>query len=329
MTTKISPDDLLEAIESLKPAQDRITHSWYIGRREHTLQQVLTRATTADDPAAKKATPVRAPKHRGRTILAGAVAVAMLGGGAAWAYTTYASWYTAGALGGLTCMTAWAEPGDAAHADQQYGGPPLTTDPVADCDSYAETTGKRRIADPVAVRWRDWLVVGPRAGRPADAVPVTPSEDARVFELERSFDDYVDGGLSRCLDETTGTRFAHAELDRLGLTGWTVTTREQDPRSGPCALLLVQKPGVVEVRTFFSPNPAPAASGLIPRLRTQIAERCLSLTEAEAVVKKALAADHHWATASRVDPSAACTRVDLTITGSLQVFLYGPETAKR
>ena len=146
MTTKISPDDLLEAIESLKPAQDRITHSWYIGRREHTLQQVLTRATTADDPAAKnakKAPPVRAPKRRGRAILAGAVAVAMLGGGAAWAYTTYASWYTAGALGGLTCMTAWAEPGDAAHADQQYGGPPLTTDPVADCDSYAETTGKR------------------------------------------------------------------------------------------------------------------------------------------------------------------------------------------
>ena len=107
------------------------------------------------------------------------------------------------------------------------------------------------------MRWHDWLVVGPRAGRPADAVPVTPSEDARVFELERSFDDYVDGGLSRCLDETTGTRFAHAELDRLGLTGWTVTTREQDHRSGPCALLLVQKPGVVEVRTFFSPNPAP------------------------------------------------------------------------
>lgn len=328
MTTKTSSNELLEALSSLKPEADEITNSWYIGRREQTLQRVLTRAAQAPEPAA---TTVLVPKwrHRRRAILAGAVVVAMLGGGAAWAYSKYAAWFTGGALDVFTCMTSWSAPGDAAHAAEQYGGVPLTTDPIADCDHYADLTGKPRIIDPVAVRWQDWQVVGPRAGMPVEAVPITQREDPRIFELENSFDDYVDGGLSTCLDETTGSQLAHSELDRLGLTGWRITTREQDPQAGPCALLLVLEPGVVEVRTFFSPNPVPESSGLIPLLRSEIAEQCLSLPEAEAIVTDALAAEHHWASSAQVDPEADCTRVDLTITGSLQVFLYGPELAKR
>lgn len=330
MTTKISPDDLLEALGSLKPEADDITNTWYIGRREHTLQQVLTRAAQEPQPATDAA-PVVAPKrrHRRRAILASVATVAMLGGGAAWAYSNYAAWYTSGPLDGYTCMTTWAAVGDPGHTAEQYGGPAMTTDPVADCDSYADVTGKPRIVDPVAVRWQDSLVVGPRAGLPADAVPIGTTEDSRVFELEKSLEDYVDGGLSQCFDETTGTAFAHSELDRLGLADWTVKTTEQDAGPGQCALLLVPDPGVIEVRANFYSSSEFDSSKLIPLLRSKIAEQCLSLPEAKAVVDDALADDHHWATSTQVDPAAACTRVDLNVGGSIQVFLYGPETAQR
>lgn len=333
MTTKLSPEHLLEAVGSLKPTDDDVINSWYVGRREQVLQRVLTgEPDDIDDSPAPSITPVVVPKwrHPRRMILTGVLAVAMVGGGAAWAYSTFAAWYTAGALNGVTCMTVWATPGDKQQASNQYGGPPLTTDPVADCNRYADLTGKSRIADPVAARWNDWLVVGPRASMPADAVPIPARPDeTRSFELERSLDDYVDGGLSRCLDETSARQFARAELDRLGLSGWTVSTREQKPRSGPCALLLVRRPGVLEIRTHFGTNPAPMSSHLIAVLRSRIAEQCLSLPEAEAVANEALASNHHWPTSTQLDPGSACTRVDLNIGGSLQIFLYGPEIARR
>ena len=164
---------------------------------------------------------------------------------------------------------------------------------------------------------------------PADAVPINRTEDARVFELERSLDDYVDGGLSQCFDQTTGAAFAHSELDRLGLTDWTVKTTEQAPGQGRCALLLVPNPGVVEVRASFYSNDDFASAELVPLLRSEITDQCLSLTEAKTVVDEALADEHHWATSTQVDPAADCTRVDLNVGGSIQVFLYGPETARR
>ncbi|MEA5055399.1 MAG: hypothetical protein VB093_18430, partial [Propionicimonas sp.] len=309
----------MDALSSLRPEADKIANAWYIGRREQTLQQVLTRAGQSIDRSGEPITSAT-PKwhHPRRTLLVGVLAIAALAIGAAGAFTRYAVWYTGGALTDLTCMTVWSPPGDPDHADQQYGGAPLTTDPVSDCNRYAELTGKPRVASPVAVRWNGALVVGPGDTRPDGAIPLTRAEDERVFELEKSLDDYVDGGLSQCLDESAATQFARAELKRLGLTGWTVTIREQDPLGGPCAGFLVAEPGAIEVRTFMTSIPFAAPSGLSRVLRSQIAEKCLSLSQAEAVVEKALGSDHHWATSSRVDAGAACTRVDLNIGGSRQ-----------
>lgn len=99
----------------------------------------------------------------------------------------------------------------------------------------------------------------------------------------------------------TATEFAHAELDRLGLADWTVTSRQQDPKRGPCAMVFVTEPGVVEVRTFFSADRAPGSSELIPLLRSQIADQCLALPEAEAAVKEILAGEHHSPTSIQID----------------------------
>ena len=107
-----------------------------------------------------------------------------------------------------------------------------------------------------------------------------------------------------------------------------MTTSEQADRSRSCAFLFVAEPGTVEVRTSFRAPSPDVSSGLIQLLRDKVAGPCLSLSEAETVVADAAPADP-VATATQVDPTAACTRVDLVIGGDLQVFLYGPETAKR
>lgn len=355
MTTKISSDDLLAALGSLKPETDDLASSWYIGRREHTLQQVLTRAADDTEPAVETTTTVLTPKwrHPRRTILAGVAAVAMLGGGTAWALSNYTIWYSGGGLTDLTCVTSWHAP-DVDRRDDQYGGPELSTDPIADCERYAELTGKPRIVDPIAVRWDGARVVGPREGRPADAVPIaewqppteSPSssttppapprdvvrDQAKEMELTSSLEDRVDGGNSRCWDADTGTAFAQAELDRLGLTGWEVTVEDQEILDGDCAFLFVpDPPGTIRVRTHSQDDPASTAStDLASELRREIADKCLSLDEAQQVVDRLLGEDeHHWPTAIQTDPDASCTRVDLVYGGSQQVYLYGPETAKR
>jgi len=53
MTTRLSPDDIQNAIEALKPDADTLGNAWYIGLRENTLQSVLARAKARHDPPGK------------------------------------------------------------------------------------------------------------------------------------------------------------------------------------------------------------------------------------------------------------------------------------
>ncbi len=340
MATKITQDELYGALESLRPDADQRTNAWYIGRRETTLRLVLARASKDGEVSR----PVRGNLRR--SMLVGALVVALLGGGTAWALSNYAVWYTGGTLDGITCMTTWHDPNTFAQRPDQYGGPVLTADPIADCNRYADLTGKARIEDPVAVRYRDAEVVGPRAGLPADAVsqaepgldpsassspsPTTGTRPtrsrARELELENSLEDRVDGGNSQCWDADSGSEFARSELDRLQLSGWKVRIREQKPRAGVCAFVFVQKAGVVEVRTFGQADPhTTVTTSLSTALRNGVTRKCLSLDEAERFVEGLLdESELHWPTASVVDRDAGCTRVDLVYGGSQQVFLYGP-----
>jgi hypothetical protein len=56
----------------------------------------------------------------------------------------------------------------------------------------------------------------------------------------------------------------------------------------------------------------------------------LALSDAEKVVAAALQGRlRYQATSAQLDPNAVCTRIDLNVAGSVQVFLYGPKTAHR
>lgn len=317
MTTTPSPDQILRDLEALRPDADQLKRAWDETGREQALQAVLTR--TAAQP--------RPSRRRVRRILLGGLAAAVCGGGVAWAaFSNFTAWYTGGALDALTCVTIWHVP-DGTQREDQYGGSQLTDDPIADCDTYAELTGKPRIVDPVATTYQNSLVVGPRQGMPADAVPIT--DLPKVRELERSLEDYVDGGLSRCFDTASGEQFVRAELARLGLTGLKIVTAEGDPPHGSCALLFVGAENEVHVRGHFTDDPDTDRE-LVNTLRKEVASQCLSLSEAKAAVDQALStAGQHEPTSVRLDPEARCTRIDLVMGGSLQVFLYGPETAHR
>lgn len=295
---------------------------------------ILMTPRHTDGTTDSETVPSRRRRSR-RALATGGLALALVGGGTAYAASTYAEWYQGGALDGLTCMTAWHDP-STGGSGQTYGGPTLSADPVADCAEYARLTGKPAITDPVAARWDGTLVVGPKAGRPAQAEPVTPlagaakiSAQARA-ELQTSLEDYIDGGLSRCHTLQSGKAFAESELKRLGLSGFRFVVGDQQPPEGKCAMIFDhESEPVIDVRGKMGADPADHAPALATQLREQVAQKCLSLPEAQKVTATLLeTAGHHWPTSTTVDTAASCTRVDLVIGGSTQVFLYGPEQAK-
>ncbi|VTR76131.1 hypothetical protein [Cellulomonas hominis] len=292
-------------------------------------------------PAAAAGTaPTRGPRRRWarRTVVAGGVVAALVGGGAA--YAGYQSWYAGdGGAEGVTCTLAYGELGTV--GPESSGGPVLTGDPVADCAHYQELVGLPPIPDPVAFRdaWHP-VVVAPADQVPPDAtlLPGSTPQDRAVRELEATFHDYVDGVSSTCATPDEAIAAAQAELDRLGLSTWRVELRAApEPPGGACAsvgpdpdahVLVVHPLGVDTLETLVSRGDmVPWVRDLRDALRAGVAEQCLGLADAEAVVDRALGSEHHWPTTVVEDPEATCTRVDLEVGGSVQVTLRGPEAA--
>ena len=283
----------------------------------------------------------------GRRGVTGAiVTVALLGGGAAFA--AHEQWYVGGgSADGITCLTHWAGPNDG-YADGT-GGPPLTADPVADCQQYQALSDRAPIDDPVAFRaGNPKIFVAPRDQVPADATllpAVTPRGEA-LFELDASSVDMIDGLGSRCLAGDEAKVFAQAELDRLGLTDWTVisgTAGPREPLSDPgepsspliCARVVVDRDRLAlavtpndtdDIETHNGHGTEPFVFDLRDSLRTGIADKCVNLAEAKAVATSALGDAHHWPLTAIEDPAASCTRVDMVVGGSIEITLRGPST---
>lgn len=294
--------------------------------------------------------PNSSKRRIGRRGATGAiVTIALLGGGAA--YAAHQQWYVGGSLAdGITCVTQWADPTE--HTLESTGGPALTGDPVADCQHYQTLSDRAPITDPVAFRLDDpRIYVAPRSQMPANATVVsaaTPRDDA-TSELEASAHDFVDGLGSRCLSGDEALKFAQSELDRLGLTDWTVANGPAGPRppvsdvSGrdpsdklPCArvsldrdhhAVLVAPNDSDDIDTLNGAGYAPFVYELRDALRTGITNKCVSLTDAKAVATSALGDAHHWPLTAIEDPKASCTRVDMVVGGSVQITLRGPATA--
>lgn len=287
----------------------------------------------------------KAARRGRRALAAGGLAVALIGGGAA--YATFEDWYgggggAGGGTGGVSCLGRWVDPltaDEGEFAQAATGGPPITGDPVADCQEYQQLTGRPAIPDAVAFTYNgEAIYVTPRSEVPAAGVALPPTSGGPAFELKNAFSDMVDGGNSRCFTADEATAFAKAEVARLGLTDWVIEPLATLPGStstGTCAWVGLD-PGrdrtvtVVatggSVNSVPSPDVDPSVFVMRDALREGIATKCLTLPQAQEVAKKVLGAEHHWPTGSAVDPGAKCATVDMVVGGSTQLFLRGPST---
>ncbi|MBD8079857.1 hypothetical protein [Cellulosimicrobium arenosum] len=304
----------------------------------------LRTAIPTDVPDSPAAGPITSPagprRHAGRVGRRGAVAIGLAavltGGGVAYA----AIHAFRGADGeGVSCVSAWDADDGGEHVDA--AGPWLTGDPYADCATLLAEQGLPPIDDPVAFAYDGQTFVAP-ADQVPDGVERLEGSSAvagAVVELQSSATDLVDGGRSGCRTLAEGVAWAEDEVDRLGLQDWTVTAPELSPGEGatadpglPCSYVEVHV-GDRTVVVTSSDDPAEALASpeidpVVAALRQQVADRCVTLDEARAVVDDVLTSiDDEFPTTSVTDESARCARVDLAVGGSVQATVYGPATA--
>lgn len=330
-------DDLMTALRAARPVDDA-TIAAVTDR--HALSALREGITMTDRTTSERATAPRRGRRLGRRgVAAGALGVALIGGGAA--YAAYQQWYVGGGGDGLTCMTRWKDPNGTTDRLDSTGGPPLTGDPVADCQRYQHLSGRPQIADPVAFTRNGYVYVVPRAEVPADGVPVarTESDTAKVMRLDAALEDWVDGGNSRCFTKDTAVPYMRSQIARIGLDGWTtkVMPDNRPYEDGPCGFFDTDpatRSALFFPDRFTDPNvrrSEQAIAGSVydvrDALRAGITSRCVSAKQAEAVVQRALGSEHHWPT-TVVPTKDSCATVDMVVGGSTQIWIYGPEVAK-
>jgi hypothetical protein len=330
--------ELMDALRATRRASDTEIAS---GVDRHALGALREGITMTDrNQISKVDAPRRGRRLGGRGMAAGALGIMLIGGGAA--YAAYTNWYVGGAADGLTCMTTWQDPLDNDGPQDSTGGPELTGDPVSDCQRYQQLSGKPQIADAAAFTRFGGLYVAPRGQVPADGqllVP-DPAERSATIRLEAALEDWVDGGNSKCFNAAEAVPYMQSEIKLLALDGWTtkVMPDNRPYEDGPCGFFDTDP--VTRTAMFF-PNrqvdpdlrkPDNDAAGFVydvrDALRAGITDKCVSTTEAEATVAKALGTQHHWPTTVVLDDQAKCSSVDLQVGGSTQIWIYGPKAVK-
>lgn len=328
-------DDILRELRAADPAR-RVD----LGRVDPRALDALRKEilVTSTEPDVGRGTVRRLSR---RAVTAGVAVVAVLGGGVAYAAVEQ-GWNIGGGGPGILCVTRWADP--TTEVLDGTGGSALSGDPVADCQEYQAQSGRPPIDDGVAFLYGSaQIYVAPRDQVPAGATVLTHSaQDEAEYELWESVYDLVDGLGASCLSGDDAVVAAQDELTRLGLTDWEVRTRQVPAggSTGPCASTLLGQdldlgpqtlivtPGAREERDSLNGNGVdPLVFELRDALRAGITDRCVDVTEAEAVVTAAGGGVHDWPTTVVVDEAAACTRVDLLPPGGgdAQVTLRGPE----
>lgn len=264
--------------------------------------------------------------RRLRRGLATSVVLLILGAGGTAAYA------------GLVARTTDAE----LNCDHRAEGMFITGDAINDCESILKAQGLPTIHDPVAVRDpAGHITVLPRSAVSGATTPPAPGpeQDPKAIELNASLGDLVDGLRSRCFDEAAATAFVKADLNRLGLTGWTLrvdhslTKADATSAHSPCTTATTKPIGKqVLVLPFRTPDPSTSNAAptgplndVIRTLRATIASHCLTLPEAESVARSAVRrAAVPVEIGSTSDPAAKCTRVDMVVGGGATIAMHGP-----
>ncbi|WP_256838106.1 hypothetical protein [Ornithinimicrobium faecis] len=295
------------------------------------LREEIIRAT----PRQQQTRPAR---RRVRVGLASVAALALVGSGVA--YATYERLYGGGGGdGSLTCSDGFLTIDSDRTALRVAGGPTITGDPITDCVTYREAAGYPTISDPIAVAYNGstWVVPRTAAEDPQwadDVQPFLPAQDPSALALADHINDYVDGGYSRCFDRSNAHAFFEETIADFGVDGWSfrMGSDNRPYEEGPCGFFMVfPTERVVEFLPDRGENPdltdsRNAEVGVLVRgLRSEIAQQCLTIEEAQATLATLMPDAHHWPTAAIPVPNQECTTVDLLVGGSLQVKLRGPE----
>lgn len=255
-----------------------------------------------------------------RRLLAPAVAVALAAGGAA-AYASLASHHDTQSI---ACVLP----------DNTSGIPQVTGDPVADCVAFWRRNGVNPPEGVAAYETGHGIVVAApdQAPRGASRLPAGVAQDPALIELAASLQDPVDGLYSTCRDAAAASTFVNSELQRLHITGWTITVDPaRPPRGDACAIALPDDATRTITLAGMTDVIAPAHTPIghfAELLRHDITDTCVSLDQAGRVVHAAARESGLGQDAVTIDAlddrSASCTRIDVVAVGQLAVTLHGP-----
>ncbi|HJQ84560.1 MAG TPA: hypothetical protein VKA21_10815 [Candidatus Binatia bacterium] len=211
--------------------------------------------------------------------------------------------------------------------------PASSGDPAADCAlQWQRDLGTTPPALAAYDNGHGGVTVIPRSDKPQAGWKPLPggTQDVALIQLQQSLDDYVDGLNSRCLDGAAATSLTQAKLARFGLTGWTVTVRNQ----GPCTNEDVVDPAsrtVTLISGAASTGPKTAFQKLADKLRP-LAKSCQSLPATVASVRAA-AGDLGLSESARTyqldavtDDSLRCASIYENVGGTIFLTVRGPRS---
>ncbi len=225
----------------------------------------------------------------------------------------------------------------------------VSGNPVADCaDAWTGIHGSEPVPPMVAYddgRGGVHVLLGSEAVPDGYiALPGGSYQDTTLIELKDALNDVATGLSARCVDEKTARDITRRELDRLGLTDWTIQV-DSASRGGSttCVEFLDLKRNQQQVQLMTGRNTtkgadpfAPFAAALHDRLKSECVglDRAAELTRSLAAAANIVVDGNHIPLTEEAgldihtieDSSSGCTRANVTVGGSVQVSLRGPTT---
>lgn len=226
----------------------------------------------------------------------------------------------------------------------------VTGNPVADCAAaWTEIHGSE--PPPPMVAYDDGrggvhVLLGSEAVPDGYvALPGGSYQDTSMIELKDALDDVATGLSFRCVDEKTARDITRRELDRLGLTDWTIQV-DRASRGGSTTCIdghyfePNQQLVVLIAGEAFSTGPDPYAA-FAAALHDRLKSECMGLDRAADLTRSLGAAANIVVDGRHIvlteeagvlnihtieDSSSGCTRANVTVGGAVDVSLRGPTT---
>jgi hypothetical protein len=308
----MSAPDSIELLSRIAPLSDEDAGDVFGTAGRDGLLDAITRLSPGRE---------RFALRRVRRPLLIAVAVVVLAGatGAAWAMTH-------GSAADTTSVDCVVQGVDSI-VDATSG------DPAADCASvWQSLVGSP--APPLSAydNGLGGVAVIPSSQTPPAGWTPLASQNVALIELQESLLDQINGLSSACFSSAEATAFAQQQLDRLGITGWTIDVRSTD---GSCygGFTLPDTKTVVLDAGGDQAGPANWPPHQLADSLRPLTQECLSLSAMTSeVVQRATALgmsqtvenDHNYKLSATKDDSMSCASVYETVGGTTLVVVRGP-----